>query len=195
MKSSVFIFLFCLLTIAASPQTVSLGLRDNQYLRIQYVAKFGLLSELEHSLFTLGTSNQHIQGYAGYRKEFKKLNGEIRFYYGTTYNNAFWDYGLKISAETTFSKRWGMDFSLNPHVDSDYGYKTCYNISFFLSVLKEIAIELSSSNIPEYREATNCLKAGLRFKSGNLSVKPQVSFPTEGRRKAGRILCGFDYTF
>ncbi|GHT52255.1 hypothetical protein AGMMS49982_11990 [Bacteroidia bacterium] len=195
MKIIITTFLCCCVTVAASAQTVSIGLRDNQYAHIQYVAKTGLLAEVEQSLFMNGVNFQHIQGFVGYRRDFNYLNGDVRAYYGTTYGSIYQDYGLKISAETTFSKRWGIGLALNPHEDSDYGYTTCYVASVFCSVFKEIAIELSSTNIPEYRQATNRLKAGLRFHSGNLYVKPQISIPTEGNIKYAHVLCGFDYTF
>jgi len=195
MKYRLLVFLFCFITIALSAQNISIGVRDNQYANIQYISKFHLLSELENSMFTTKIKLQHIRVYAGYRQDFKYLTGDVRVYYGTAYNNSYNDYGVKILGKKTFLKKWGIGLTLNPHNDSDYGYTTCYDVALYHYICKEIAVELTSSNIPEYRETINRIKAGLMFSSGNLHVKPQISIPTEGHVKNIRVLFSFNYQF
>jgi len=195
MKYHLLVFLCCFVTIALSAQNISIGMRDNQYANIQYVSKLGLLAEIENSIFSTKIKHQHIRGTIGYKHDFKHLTGDIRAYYGTAYDNDYDAYGVKILAKKSFLQKWGAELALNPHNDSDYGYTTCYGVSLHRYIFKEIAVELTSSNIPEYRETVNRVKAGLIFNSGNLRVRPQISIPTEGHMKNIRVLFSFDYQF
>jgi hypothetical protein len=178
-----------------SAQNISIGMRDNQYVNVQYIFKSGLLSELENSVFTTKFKHQHICAHIGYRQYLKYLEGDIRAYYGTAYNNSYDDYGMMVSLKKDFSRKMGIELVLNPHKDSDYGYTSCYKVSIHQYIFKEIAIELISSNIPEHREALNRIKAGLILNSRNLCVRPQVSIPTEGHIKNVRVLVSFNYQF
>ena len=189
------LLMFLFLSVKLFSQQVYVGLRENQYAHIRYVFKINMFADVEQSIFITHIENQYIRGCIGYQKDYNWLKGYVSAYYGMAYNNNFQNYGFKIFIEKYIGKSLGIEFLLNPHQDSYIKYKTCYEASVHYFVFNEVALYLSVTNVPEYRESINRFKPGLLFKSGNLQVKPQISIPLEGRIKNIRVLCGFEYKF
>ena len=87
---------------------------------------------------------------------------------------------------------------MNPHYDSGYGYKTCYNAGLGVVITSDINIFGRYTTIPEYRMSEKRAHIGLDFHVKNLNVIPVLSIgttATESGSKNLRVLMSFNYRF
>lgn len=185
----------CLLLPLMMQAQIAIGMRDSKYVNVTYTTKSSLGIGLEHSVFSQEIETQYIRGMLSYASSFRNFGCKANLYYGTPYDGAYYNCGMMLSANYGVNKTITLMASLNPHYDSYYEYKTCYNAGVSLQLCNEIKAWVMYSTIPEFRQDEKRIKAGLDFTVQNLSVSPFLSIPVEGKVKSCRLLVNAKYSF
>ena len=190
------IFTFVLLYILIPAQAqISVGVRDNKYAHITYCLHDAWSFKTEHSAFSEKMGYQYLRATIGYGKTLGKIRMDISPYLGTTWNGSFYNCGAEIKVAYTPFPFFKLYLNINPHKDSDYGYKTCWAAGGSWQVSGGIAVVAEWRTIPEYRMKENRIRGGFRFTCGTLEVTPEISMPTDAPAHTLRMLVSFNYTF
>lgn len=185
-------------------QTNRIAMRDSRFLQFQHVFFKHMPLMLEHSIYSEKISLQHFRLYAGYKHQF--VNNHLRLqclaYWGSTHNGMYQDYGAFVAASYHFDSddNYSLHATLNPHYDTGLNYKTCCSFETYVGVFKVAALYLAFSNIPEFRQPEDRIRAGVRLRiqslaHGTLSVCPQMSIPLQQRYEKIRLHVNFAYCF
>ncbi|MCU6768970.1 hypothetical protein OCV73_08445 [Barnesiella propionica] len=185
----------CTVQLQAQKHEFSLGLRENQFVFFSYTLDNEWKAKIEHSVFIEKMGFQYIRATVGYGRQIKNFNVSLDPYFGVTYNRSFYNAGASLSVGYEPWKKIAVTGVFNPHYDSGLKYNTCYSLGLIGNVYKAISVVAEYTNIPEYRQTEDRVRAGLLFKVPHLYVKPVVSVPVKGNHKAVRILTSFGYTF
>ena len=203
MRTLIIIVLLTVFGMSVSySQSIEVGLRDNNYVHADFRSKSGWIAGYEQSLLNVALKEQSGRVFARYvlNKEQWDISGTA--YYGTEYTGNWQTYGAFVEGIYRM-KHLYVDGIINPHYDTGLDFKLCYQaeVSFSLWYKQENnqRIELCASygNVPEYRQTTDNLRAGLKFKAGNLWVKPMISIPFEEKDDSQtfiRVICSFGWT-
>ena len=203
MRRLLFVVLFSLVSsLAVHAQSIEVGLRDNQYARANFRSKSGWIAGYEQSLLNVALKEQSGRVFAGYvcEKENWTISGTA--YFGTEYTGSWQAYGAFVEG-LYHTNHFYVDGILNPHYDTGLEFDFCYRLEAGFSLWRKQEnsqrLELCASygNAPEYRQATNNLRAGFKFTSGNLWVKPMLCVPladSESGQKYLRVICSFGWT-
>ena len=195
------------LALAASTtvhaQSVVMGLRDNQYARAYYHSAKGWIAGYEQSLLNTKLEEQSGRIFTGY--EFKRESWDVKAvaYCGSEYTGLWQAYGAWMEGAYQLH---GFYFNavINPHYDTGLDFSFCYQAEVGVSLWKKqknnqkVEICVSYGNIPEYRMTVNSLRAGMKFISRNLWVKPIISLPianSDYGQNYVRVLCSFGWCF
>lgn len=204
-RYTLFLF-FTLCTLQLMAQTNRIGLRDSRYLQYTHIFARHFPVTLDHSLYSDNIKMQHCRLLAGYQHQVAlKADNQFRFnyslYYGGLYNGAFQDYGLKIDAEFHCPAiRCILMGTFNPHYDTQLYYSTCYSIGLQFRLNSTVSLFAQSTNIPEYRQPQDRVKAGfsihvLSSSSRSLVVQPHASIPVNQPYQNTRLHVDFAYLF
>lgn len=192
------LFTALLLTVVARGLAqFGVGVRDNRYIYGDFTFARHLEVKLEHSVFSEKFGYQYVRGYFGYKNGWNDLTYKTQAYFGTTYNGSYYSAGALVKGRYTLVRRLLVDAALNPHYDSDYGYKTCFSAGLGCVITKNIDILAAYTTIPEYRMSEKRVRAGFDFHVKSLSVYPELSIAVDGssKTKSLRALMGFRYQF
>jgi hypothetical protein len=188
---SSFIFLF-----ANSIQAqLKVGLRDNTYAQIAYEFKNDWEVKLEHSIYLEKFGFQKVRAYMGYNHMWGNFKIDANVYGSTLWNASYQDFGAVVTAGYRIFKPWRIEATINPHYDTQYGYKTCYAASTDVQIVEHFGVMAQYTTIPEYRLSEKRVRAGFIFSYKELQVTPMLSIPVGEEIKSMRILCSFQYTF
>lgn len=194
MKQTVFIVLFLLLPLGMKAQ-FSIGLRDSKYVGVSYTHKNSLGIGLEHSVFSQEVKTQYVRATMSYANLLNGFDYKAGIYYGTPYDGAYYNCGMMLSANYGISKAISLMATLNPHYDSYFEYKTCFDAGASFRLCTDISALLSYSTIPEFRQDEKRVKVGFNLTVQHLSVSPYLSIPAEGPVKSARLLVNINYVF
>lgn len=175
----------------------SVGLRDTRYIYGQYTLHQHFFGRIEQSIYSESIGYQYMRGYLGYKTHVRNWGLMANGYFGSIFNRNYHSEGAMLSAKYSFLKRLFLEGTINPHHDSGYGYKTCFNAYGGVGIIKTLDFIAGYSTIPEYRMSEKRVRVGFDFHSGNLNVSPLVSFATTGASKANRlrVMVSFNYNF
>ncbi len=174
---------------------VHIGLRENKYAQIGYGFKEDWQITLEHSIYAEKFGFQKVRLYAEYKHSWGNAQLRANSYISTLWNGDYQDYGIALTGRYQLFIPWAIEATINPHYDSQYGYKTCYAISTDIHIIKALSAVAQYTTIPEYRLSEKRFRVGFNLSHGNLSVTPLLSIPVEGNIKSIRVLCSFHYKF
>ena len=174
---------------------LNVGLRDNRYAHIAYEFKNDWEAKLEHSIYSEKIGFQKIRAYMTYSHTWSNFTLKANVYGSTLWNAGYQDFGANLSAGYRILKLWNIEATVNPHYDTEYNYKTYFNVSTDVQIIKNLGIIAQYTTIPEYRLSENRVRAGLLFSYGGLYVTPMLSIPVDGEVKSLRVLCSFEYKF
>ena len=122
------------------------------------------------------------------------ISGHYSVFYGTTYEQTYYDYGADLYLSAMFFSRMvELDGRFRPQYDSDLKFNYGYEVVGKISGWKEIAVFGGMKNIPEFRKAEDRFLAGVSFSVKNLNVSPEVSIPTNLETQYTRIHVNFLY--
>lgn len=183
-----------LLTVCLSWAQVSVGTRDNQYFYGAYQYK-GWNVKLEESVYAEKIGFQYLRIYTGYMFEGQHWSVDASPYFGTTYNGDFQSMGCMITGKCHIMDRYHLKCVVNPHYDSSYKYKTNFKVGAGMDINNQIGILAEYQEMPIYRMKEKLIKGGFIFKTGQLSVTPQLSIPAERAIKNIRCIVDFRYCF
>ncbi len=186
-----FIALFC---FTLSWAQIVVGSRDNQYVYGEYQYK-GWSVKLEESVYAEKIGHQYLRLYAGYAYHAPQWSLSAQPYFGASYNGNYCSLGGYLTGKYHLLDKYHFKAILNPHYDSGYKYETNYLIGMGMDLSSQIGIKLEYQEMPIYRMKEKRMKGGFIFKTGNLSVSPQISVPTEGATKNIRCIVDFRYSF
>lgn len=186
--------LLALLLPAAACAQFSIGMRDARYGYVAYRFCRDYSVAVEHSIYSEKMQHQRVRAYVGYHRAWGAYSGSVHCYASRLWNGDYTDYGLRWANELRLLPWLAADANLLPHHDSDFGFKLCYSAGLAARVHREVEVLALYSTEPEYRMSEKRLRAGLRLRSGSLSVEPAVSVAVEGKSLV-RALCSFNYTF
>lgn len=196
----IFLTLFLLLTVmsAGAGCRFSAGIFESHYVYGTVSPVKNLKFKLEHSLYTEKMGWQRITAGASYGTHFLTpgLRWEAGVQGGTTWNRNYqvvWGYG-KLAYDHSI---WGIEATVQPHYDSELHYKTCWQAGGHISINRSIAVVACYTTIPEYRMSEKRVRGGFEFKTGKLSVRPELSFSVDGgdSSKNMRVLMSMNYDF
>jgi len=212
MRRGLITILLLVITITSNAQSIGLGLRDNQFARVDYEGAFRKSQVhhwqvgLEQSMLNVKPKNQSGKLYAGYLYDKNALRIECDAYFGSEYSRVWNVYGAYLSGEYQY-KILSLGATINPNKDSKLGQQLNYDIELGASLWKNDALDshmkqsvdvyASYGNIPEYRDNVKNARIGLKFTSGNLWVRPEVSIPGIDKRSSEymRVLCSLGWKF
>ncbi len=189
-------------TAAAYSQRIEVGLRDNSYLHANYRSKSGWITGYEQSLLNASVKEQNGRLFAGYVLDKEQWDISGTAYYGTEYTGNWQAYGAFVEG-LYHTNHFYVDGILNPHYDTGLEFDFCYRLEAGISLWRKQEnsqrLELCASygNVPEYRQATDNFRAGFKFTSGNLWVKPMLCVPitdNESGQKYLRVICSFGWS-
>ena len=194
MKFIAIIFFWTVFPTLAMSQ-LSLNLRDSKYVGVSYLLNNGFGLSLEHSVFSQEISTQYVRGNLLFDKSLGSIDYKIATYYGMPYDAAYYNFGTDLSGEFPLNRTVKVFIGLNPHYDSFFKYKTCFDAGANFHLHKDVGIMASYSTKPEFRQNEKRIKVGLMLKVQNLSVYPYLSIPLEGAIKSFRLLVNLNYVF
>lgn len=199
MKHNFLIIFFALLSIINveardANKSISVGVENNKYIIADYVYdKFDI--GIKHSVFSESFKNQYFQFNLGYTQSIGKycqLSATPSF--GSVYNGDYYILKGTITGKVFAHKRVTFLADLQPHYDSGLSYSTYYRFGTLINVFKEVSLKLAYTDIPEYRMPEKRINAGVLFRSGNLSILPELSIPVNENVHKVRLLCSFRYS-
>ena len=193
MKRFFIVFLSMMVSTISWAQ-FSVGTRDNQYFYGEYQYK-GWNVKLEESVYAEKIGFQYLRLYAGYLLDEAQWSISANPYFGTSYNGNYYSTGCILEGKYHLNEKYHFKATLNPHYDSGYKYKTCYRIGAGMDISNHIGIKAEYQDIPIYRMKEKRVKGGFVFKTGNISVSPQLSIPAEGVVNNIRCIVDFRYSF
>lgn len=198
MKKTITFTFALLLTLASYSQQIGIGLRDNQYVNAEFIGKQHYVIGFEQSLLNVRIPEQSGKLYAGYEREIKNVSFRGILYGGSEYTGHWQSAGSQLSVGY-HHKRFGATATLNPHYDTDLKFLFCYNAEAYrrvclsdktVSMPQSLDIVASYGNIPEYRDAVNNLRFGIKYTCGNFWFKPVLCIPgINENNKYLRVLC------
>lgn len=156
----------------------------------------------EQSLLNASLKEQSGRLFAGYVLDKEQWNISGTAYYGSEYTGNWQAYGVFVEGLYHIG-RFYVDGIMNPHYDSGLEFKFCYQaeagVALWQKQQNNQRLELCASygNVPEYRQATNNMRASFNFTSGNLWVKPMVCIPVNDKnngQKYLRVICSFGWS-
>ena len=176
---------------------ISVGIRNNRFINIQFLYKDHYSVKLEQSVFAESFGLQYMRGYAAYRTSIKNFDLKGSAYFGATFNRLYYSTGFYADIRYRPIRLLIFDGRLNPHYDSGYGYTTCYYGGLGFRMTKNIDILLGYTNIPEYRMPEERMNLGFDFHVKNLRVVPRLSLNVSSNSgpKSLRPIIDFEYTF
>lgn len=199
--------LFLFTSIKCQAQSLELGLRDNQYIHINYIGKIknpnnNWIIGYEQSLLNVKLKEQSGRLFVGYLFTKDQITFSGVVYGGSEYTSKWKIIGGNING--TYNYRYlKVAATLNPNYDSDLNFQFNYDLGLYFLVYKaktainqSLYITTSIGNIPEYRQNNEKLCIGLEFISGNLWVKPLISLPdifNHHLEKHIRVLCNLGW--
>lgn len=193
---------FLTFSIVVLGQSIEIGLRDNLYAHAYYRSAKGFLAGYEQSLLNTRLKEQSGRVFAGYMfdKEVWSIGGAA--YLGTEYSGSWQSFGAYLEGLYR-PNGFYVDAIVTPHYDTGFCFIVCYQVeagfSLFSRQENNYSLELCASygNVPEYRQAIDLLRTGLKFSSGNLWVKPMLCIPrlaNNSGQKYLRVLCSFGWS-
>jgi hypothetical protein len=186
--------LFPLSLISTRAQEIAVGSRDNQYIYGECLYK-GWHLKLEESVYSSKIGSQYVRLYAGYCLQNAQWSIDVDSYFGTPYNGKYNSYGCLASGTYVIQDKYHLKATINPHYDSGYKYETNFRIGAEADIFDQISIMAAYQEMPIYRMKEKRVYGGLIFKSGNLSVCPQISIPTDDVINHIRCIVNFRYCF
>ena len=183
-----------LLVVCLSWGQVAVGTRDNQYFYGCYQHK-GWNVKLEESVYAEKIGFQYLRLYGGYtyKSHFWSIGAEP--YFGAAYNGNYSSMGCLFKGKYHLMDKYHFGVVLNPHYDTGYKYNTNFKVSAGMDLNSQIRIKAEYQEMPIFRMKEKRVKGGFIFKTGNLSVSPQLSIPTEGAINNIRCIVDFHYCF
>jgi hypothetical protein len=122
------------------------------------------------------------------------LSGQYSVFYGTTYEQTYYDYGADLFLRALFFNRLiELDGRFRPQYDSDLKFNYGYEFVGKISGWRDIAVFGGIKNIPEFRKAEGRFLAGMSFSVKNLSVSPEITIPTNLKTQYTRVHVNFLY--
>ncbi len=186
------------LTASAASAQFGLGLRDTRFVNINYTFANAYNVELEHSLYDEAFKLQHLRLAFTYQTDIKHFTIRCKPYFGTTYNTAYYDFGLQASVIYHIG-RVQLGATINPHYDSGLKYKTCWSAGAACRVYKIFSVTAQYTTVPEFRQSENRIRAGFRVDTKHLWVMPLYSFDVGSsevwRTKGKRVSVSLGVTF
>lgn len=197
MKKLIIILLLLIMFSVSGTAQFSVGLRDTRYFYGQYTLHQHYFGRIEQSVYSEAISHQYMRGYLGYKTLWQNWNFEGSVYFGSTFNRNYHNEGAMLNAKYSFWKRLFISGTFNPHHDSDYGYKTCFNAYGGVNITNALDVIAGYSTLPEYRMSEKRVRIGVDFHTGALNVSPLVSLATTGASKTNRLrmMVSFNYNF
>ena len=195
-KTAILILFFSIATNAFAQ--FGIGIRNSRYAYVDYRFKNHWDAAVDISVFSEKLGFQYAKGSLGYHNSFKNLSYEGNCYYGSAFNRSYYNGGAALCLDYTVIRRLVVSATMNPHYDSGYGYKTCYNAGLGVVITPDINIFGRYTTIPEYRMSEKRAHIGLDFHVKNLNVIPVLSIgttATESGSKSLRVLMSFNYRF
>lgn len=186
--------LIAMLAVCLSWGQVSVGTRDNQYFYGSYQYK-GWNVKLEESVYAEKIGFQYLRLYGGYTLFNPTWSISAQPYFGSTYNGDYQSMGCMLEGKYTLEDKYHFAVVVNPHYDTGYKYKTNFKLSAGMDLTHQIGIKAEYQEMPIYRMKEKRVKGGFIFKTGNLSVSPQLSIPAEGAINNIRCIVDFHYCF
>lgn len=173
-----------------------LGLRNSNYGYIAFQSERNFGFALENSIFIQKAELQYIRGSVFYTFLFnKRINGFYTWYYGTRYNNDYFDYGSIFSLNfSIIKKHLSFEAKIQPYFDSDFGRYIGYATQLHLIPFDEIGVNIGFKNIPEFRINEYRFWGGLTINVQHLLLKPYVSIPLDESQKTSTRF-NIDFTY
>ena len=201
--------LFFIISNVCWGQSIGIGLRDNQYIHLDYMGKINnpknnWIIGYEQSLLNVKIKEQNGRLYAGYLFTNNLITLATILYGNSEYTNKWNSIGGNIKGIYNY-RFLKVTATLNPNYDSDLKFQFNYDFGVYLRIYKaktltdqSLFITTSYGNIPEYRQNNKKICLGLEFVNGNLWVKPLICIPNifnDQIEKHIRVLCNLGWRF
>ena len=187
--------LLCCVNLSANESfSYLMGMRNNRYVfaGVEYAARFGIA--VENSVFTQGTEKQYIRVAPYYRWNLGEgLVGSYALYTGMRYDRDYYDIGARLDVLWQSYRYLQVGGTLMPFYDSSLKGLVGYQAYVQSFLLKEIGVFVGAKNLPDFRNVERRFMGGLVFESGNLIVRPELSFPMNGKTHLSRVSLFFVY--
>lgn len=171
------------------------GIEKSHYafIGMEFLSRLGFA--IENSVFTQGIEKQYIRSVIFYKwRILSHLHGSYTLFYGTRYDNDYYDAGAKVDLSLAIHPRFlHLCGAIQPFYDSFFGYNTGYQICAQSFVFQEIGFYGGFRNIPDYRDIERRIFAGISINSGNIIVLPELSLPTSRKTHLIRLSVNFIY--
>lgn len=194
MKKVVVIFFIVFGFFKTFSQDVEIGIRQNQYFKVELFLKKGIHVNFENSLFLANLNEQFLRGEIGYTHRFNNWSLNASGFIGSSYKGDFQNLGMRLGSLIE-KEYFSFNIAFQPFYDTGYGYTSCYGINVGILLKENIRIEGVVANIPENRIPEKRFRLGVLFEVEELWVKPEISLPQTGDLNTSRILISFGYDF
>lgn len=189
--------LSCAADLQSSNIEAFLGMRNNRYafLGVDWNKRFGMA--IENSVLVQKLNLQYVRIAPFYHRELKhRLDVSYTIYAGTRYDREFYDFGSRLGATFKIHPRFLLlDGIVQPFYDSDMGRNIGYLFEGKSFLIPEVALYANYKNLPEYRALEHRVSVGLQFSVNNLTVKPELSTPTDWEMQWTRVSVSFLYRY
>ena len=191
----IFSILFLALTLYASEAEFSIAMRNSKYGAIGFEYNdIGVVYENSVFIDVLEKQYARLLIYHDFSWT-DRIDLRYSLYYGTRYNQDYYDYGGIFEINTRITKH-ALRFSgiYQPYYDSDLEISHGYSAALSLFPLSEVGVTGGIRNIPDYRETERRVFAGLVFDTPHLLLQPIISTPLRsGAKSVTRLTINFVY--
>jgi hypothetical protein len=109
------------------------------------------------------------------------------------YDQDYYDVGARLDVLWQSYRYLQVGGTLMPFYDSSLKGLVGYQAYVQSFLLKEIGVFVGAKNLPDFRNVERRYMAGLEIESGNLIVRPELSFPMNGETHLSRVSLFFVY--
>jgi hypothetical protein len=109
------------------------------------------------------------------------------------YDQDYYDVGARLDVLWQSYRYLQVGGTLMPFYDSSLKGLVGYQAYVQSFLLKEIGVFVGAKNLPDFRNVERRYMAGLEIESGNLIVRPELSFPMNGGTHLSRVSLFFVY--
>lgn len=200
MKKLICIGLFSFTTlflIAQTDRALVAGVKNNQFLLINYAFDNSVNIGFMNSLFIREPSAQYIRFLGSYNLGINKINANLSMlpYFGWNYGGVYFDMGMGFRFEKFWIDKFETSFQLTPFYDSSTGFYCSYSTKIGYKLDNDITISTRITDYPEFRLPENRITFAISFNVSSLVVKPELSLPFKGDIRTSRFQLSFLYNF
>lgn len=191
----ILIFLFFISGNAESISSYFMGMTNSSYIFIgtEFFNRIGIAAE--HSVFTQGAEKQYVRIAPFYRFHLPyEFYGSYALFSGMRYDKGYYDFGARLDLSwNIWNRLMQVSGTYQPFYDSFIGLKNGYRLALQSIFSQHVGLFVGLKNIPDFRAVERRFCGGLIFDTPNISVKPEISVPTDGGTHLTRVSVSFVY--